>query len=167
MCVCGCGFSWVVRWWSCLRHASSNLLIWNGKRCAELDCSRTYSVSIQVCMQSGGALLQLFAVILILWVCFLQWHGFIWLDLLWMVWAAGAATLICVWFWREMWVFLTLHPECHPKHVFVQSLMTVSCLNTCFGFRKDKILFSYCLASKSCSNHCVSSKNPFFFLNKY
>lgn len=30
-----------------------------------------------------------------------------------------------------------------------------------FCFRKDKILFSYCLASKSCSNHCVSRKNLF------
>lgn len=90
-------------------------------------------------------------------VCFLQWHDSTWLDLLWMVWAAGAATQICVWFWRETWGFLTLHPECHPKRVFVQSLMAMSC----FSFRKDKILSLYCLASKSCSNHCVSSKNPF------
>lgn len=47
---CVCALSWVVRWWSCLRHASSKLQIWIGRRGAVHGCSKTYSESMQVCM---------------------------------------------------------------------------------------------------------------------
>lgn len=64
-CACVCGLSWAVRWWSCLRHASSKLPIWPGRRCAELDCSKTYSASMQVWPEYSPALLLLSVVIII------------------------------------------------------------------------------------------------------
>lgn len=55
-CACLCALSWVVRWWSCLRRASSNLLIWSGRRRAELGCSKTYCATMHVRMKYTVAL---------------------------------------------------------------------------------------------------------------
>lgn len=63
---CLCALSWVVRWWSCLRRASSSLQIWSGRRCAALVCNKTYSKSFHVCMICTFT----FCSVLLLWFLF-------------------------------------------------------------------------------------------------
>ena len=94
-------------------------------------------------------------------VCFSQWHGFTWLDPLWMDWAAGAVMLICVWSSKEMWVALSLYYVCHPECVCTIR-DTHFLLNTYmfflffFFYRKNTILLAYSVSSKGCSSHYVS-----------
>lgn len=76
-------FSWAVRWWSCLKLASSGLPTWSGRRGSERSCSKKSNASMQVSGNDSETPPPLFFFVLIL--CFLQWHGCTWPDLLWMV----------------------------------------------------------------------------------
>lgn len=54
-----CVLSWAVRWWSCLRHASSSLQIWTGRSCSETVCSKRYRSFIEVCSKQAALVLGL------------------------------------------------------------------------------------------------------------